>query len=143
MSTGPEARQEPPECASTIDQTEPAAADCPFDLQSLLDRCLGDGEFCRTLMGKFTLRAAEVLAGLDRAANAHSAGEMAGLAHEIKGLAANFSADNLRFWAGALECAVRGGNSAQLRPLVGKVRAETERCIRAVPRMLQRLAESQ
>jgi HPt (histidine-containing phosphotransfer) domain-containing protein len=55
-------------------------------------------------------------------------------------MAANLSADSLQTWAAALERALRVGNAANVRPLVARVRTEIQRCLDAVPGMLEQLA---
>jgi HPt (histidine-containing phosphotransfer) domain-containing protein len=115
--------------------------DCPFHLVSLLGRCLGDGEFCGALLARFPERSIELVAALDASATGGSAADLARQAHAIKGLAANLSADELRFWAAALERAATGGSPQHARTLVAKVRAEIERCRRAVPALLEQLPQ--
>jgi HPt (histidine-containing phosphotransfer) domain-containing protein len=142
MKTGKKLTQHEPSggCPAGI-EAEPSASTRPFDLESLLVRCLDDRQFCGALVAKFSQRAAELAAGLDAAAAAGSAAEVARQAHAIAGLAANVSAERLRFWAAALERASRGGAANHARTLVAKVRAEIDRCSRAVPRLLDQLAE--
>lgn len=113
-----------------------------FQVEHLLDRCLCDREFCAVLLRKFTARAPVLSHALSEAVDADHDAELARHAHLIKGSAANLSADNLFSCASALECAVQDGNSERIRPLVARVRDEIERCVEAVPRVLEQLAES-
>ena len=85
-------------------------------------------------------RAAELSAALEQAAHVGDKPELARQAHAIKGMAANLSADSLHTWAAALERALRVGNAANVRPLVARVRTEIQRCLDAVPGMLEQLA---
>ncbi len=111
----------------------------PFQAAHLLERCLSDRDFCTTLVQKFATRAAELSLALDQAALHHDAAELSRQAHAIKGMAANLSADALQTWAAALERALRAGNEGSIRPLVARVRAEMQRCIEAVPSVIEQL----
>ncbi len=111
----------------------------PFGVARLLERCLSDRGFCAVLVQKFATRAAELSAALEQAAGRRNLAELAYHAHALKGMAANLSADALHAWAAALERSVRGGTIGQTLPLVARVRAEVQRCIDAVPALLEQL----
>jgi HPt (histidine-containing phosphotransfer) domain-containing protein len=126
---------DPPAVTSVDSSTQSA-----FHAERLLERCLGDRGFCAVLVGKFVARAGELSAALEQAARTGDTTELARQAHAIKGMAANLSADSLQTWAAALERALRVGNTANVRPLVSRVRTEIQRCLDAVPEMLEQLA---
>ena len=117
-----------------------ASPSSAFHAERRVARCLGDRGFCAVLVGKFVARAAELSAALEQAAHVGDKPELARQAHAIKGMAANLSADSLQTWAAALERALRVGNAANVRPLVARVRTEIQRCLDAVPGMLEQLA---
>lgn len=131
----------PHEFPNTAGASPSCAPDDPIHLESLLIRCLSDREFCGALMQKFAVRAAELSTALARAADSCNSLELTRQAHAVEGLAANWSAADLRFWAAALERAARTGNPERAWPMVGKVRAEIDRCLAAVPRVLEQLAQ--
>jgi HPt (histidine-containing phosphotransfer) domain-containing protein len=120
--------------------SDPAVSSAAFHAERLLERCLGDRGFCAVLVGKFVSRAGELSAALEQAVYVGDRSELARQAHAIKGMAANLSADSLQTWAAALERALRMGNAANVRPLVSRVRVEIQRCLDAVPGMLEQLA---
>jgi HPt (histidine-containing phosphotransfer) domain-containing protein len=110
--------------------------ECPFDLESLLHRCLGDRTFCALMLKKFSDRAAHQLAALDRAANARNTVELTREAHTLKGVAANISAEALRTCAARLEQAARAGQLDKAGVLVQQVHAQVDRCLQAMPLVL-------
>ena len=112
-------------------------SDSPFRLESLLGRCLSDREFCAAFMQKFADRAADLSTQIEEAARSELRGELALHAHAVKGLAANLSADDLHFWAAALERSAQTGSREQSRSLAARVRAEIERCLAAMPHALE------
>jgi HPt (histidine-containing phosphotransfer) domain-containing protein len=115
----------------------------PFRVARLLERCLSDREFCASLVQKFAARAEELSAGLEQAAGRQDLTEIACHAHALKGMAANLSADALQSWAAALERAVLGGTIEETLPLVARVRMEVQRCVDAVPTLLERIGASE
>lgn len=119
-----------------------AATSEPIHFESLRDRCLADEEFCRGLVHNSLERAAQHLASIDLALSAERGRELAQHAHSLSGIAANLSANELRFWATALERAARCGNLQRTRPIVARVRIEFERCAAAVPNLLARFSEA-
>src|SRR5262249_21557553 len=84
----PGARQvDPIRLVDTIDtllasaaKGQPAAASgamSPFELKSLLHRCLDDGVFCSMVLHKFAVRSADQIAALERALVSGNAAELA------------------------------------------------------------------
>ncbi|MGD9724252.1 MAG: Hpt domain-containing protein [Pirellulales bacterium] len=140
MAAPGKSQHETPPAAMRTALPQPAPQ-APFRVEQLLERCLSDREFCGTLVQRFAEHIAERATALEQALAGNVADDLMQHAHAIKGMAANLSADNLHFWAGALERAVRGGNTGQLRPLVARVRAEVNQCLDAVPHLLDELTE--
>jgi HPt (histidine-containing phosphotransfer) domain-containing protein len=118
----------------------PAGAAMPFDLASLLHRCLGDRVFCRMIMQKFADRGGDLITAMERAANSGNAAELAAQAHSIKGVAANLSAEDLRARAGDLERTARSGKLDLSGPLVERVAQEIARALEAAPVAMEQLA---
>ena len=116
-------------------RTLPHAAG-PFDLAGFLARCLGDAMFCKIILNKFADRADDLLARLNRAVESRRPAELAAQAHTLKGLAANFSADELQLRCDELEQAARCGDVSGCALLIERVKAEFGRCRQAVPQAL-------
>jgi HPt (histidine-containing phosphotransfer) domain-containing protein len=125
-----------PTCAGAKDA---AGCDQAFHVDSLFARCLCDREFCIALVHKFVARATELSGALVGDLESQRSAELAAHAHALAGLAANASAESLRFWASALERAARSSSMQQAAPLVRRVGAEVERCISGVPAVLHQL----
>ena len=117
-----------------------AAESMPFDLESLLHRCLGDRPFCRMIVQKFADRGSDLITALERAANAGNTAELAAQAHSIKGVAANLSAEDLRACASELERTARSGNLDLSGPLVERVSHEIARALQAAPAAMEQIA---
>jgi HPt (histidine-containing phosphotransfer) domain-containing protein len=112
----------------------------PFDLANLLKRCLGDTTFCTMILHKFTARAADQLAALDRAAGSRNAAELARQAHTLTEVAASLAAGDVADSAARLERQARAGELDGLAPLLEEVHAEVARCLQAVPDVLVRMS---
>ena len=105
-------------------------------VQSLLERCFGDAHFCTLMLRKFSHRAGDQMAALDRAARSGNALELAREAHTLKGLAGNLSAAPLQKSADRLEQAARRSDLHEAGSLVDQVRDQIDRCMQEIPRVL-------
>ena len=112
-------------------------------VQSLLDRCFGDANFCTLMLRKFSHRAGDQLAALDRAARSGNAIELAREAHTLKGLAGNLSAAPLQISADRLEQVARRSELEEAGSLVDQVRDQVTRCMEEIPRILAQIARSE
>jgi len=117
--TGEDGRTEP----ETKSEKRSKAVDVPavFDRAALLDRCLGDEDLAREVLGMFLddmpPRVQELRTALD--AGDASAARMA--AHTIKGMAANTGAEAMSSLAGEMENAARAGNLEAVRGRMGEL----------------------
>ncbi len=109
-------------------------------VQSLLDRCFGDSDFCTLMLRKFSHRAGDQMAALDRAAHSGNALELARQAHTLKGLAGNLSAAPLQISADRLEQVARRSDLHQAGSLVDDVRDQMDRCMQEIPLVLARIS---
>jgi signal transduction histidine kinase len=112
----------------------------PFDLASLLDRCLGDATCCTMILHKFSDRAADQLSALDRAAGSRNAAELARQAHTLTEVAASLAADDVAECAARLERQAQAGELDSVGPLLDQVHAEVARCLQAMPDVLARIS---
>lgn len=74
-----------------------------FDGQELLARCMGNHDFARRILTRFQTRLQEDLAKLEEASLAGNAGQLAIIAHRLKGAAANVASHVLRDRAAEIE----------------------------------------
>lgn len=109
-------------------------------VESLLDRCFGDANFCALMLRKFSHRAGDQLAALDRAARSGNAIELAREAHTLKGLAGNLSATPLQISADRLEQVARRSELKDAGSLVDQVRDQVARCVEEIPRVLAQIS---
>ena len=112
----------------------------PIHVESLLDRCFGDADFCTLMLRKFLHRAGDQLAALDRAARSGNAVNLAREAHTLKGLAGNLSATSLQLSADRLEQVARRSDLKEAGSLVDQVRDQVARCLEAIPRVLAQIS---
>jgi HPt (histidine-containing phosphotransfer) domain-containing protein/two-component sensor histidine kinase len=110
---------------------------------SLLDRCFGDANFCTLMLRKFSHRAGDQLAALDRAARSGNAVDLAREAHSLKGLAGNLSAAPLQMSADRLEQVARRSELEEAGSLVGQVRDQVARCLAEIPRVLAQISRQE
>jgi len=100
----------------------------PFDLEELLDRCMGNLELAERLLAKFQDRFQADLAELEQALQTGPSGEIARVAHRIKGASASVSALRLRELAGQIEQLGRSDQCAAIPPYLEQLRSEWTRC---------------
>jgi CheY-like chemotaxis protein len=89
-----------------------AESPCPFDFDSLLQRCMGKRDFLNKIVLKFQKRLGKDMEHLERSVALGNAGQVEHLAHSLKGAAANLSAEPLRAAAARLEALGHSGDLA-------------------------------
>lgn len=112
-------------------------------VESLLGRCFGDVDFCTLMLRKFSHRAGDQLAALDRATRSGNAIELARAAHTLKGLAGNLSAAPLQMFADRLEQVARRSKFEEAGLLVDQVRDQVARCMEEIPRIVAEISRSE
>jgi|GEM_PF-237046 len=116
-------------------ETEPNAKDTAqnarggFDRRRALQRLGDDEQLLRELMRCFIQDAPTLLSQLDAALSEGQLDEVTRAAHSLKGLAANFDADDCRNAAAAVEQAGRRGNLKDIRPQVLPLRESVDELI--------------
>ena len=118
----------------------PAAGMPPFNVESLLARCLNDPQMCDQVLRMFETRIDELLAAVEAAVRTASSDEAAVTAHTIKGLAANLSAEALQSCALSLEQAARRSDASSAKNHLAELRHEVQRCRQAIPEVIRTLA---
>jgi CheY-like chemotaxis protein len=109
-------------------ETPSAAPPRPLDIDSLLERCLGNVELVQTMLEKFKGMAADKLAELSRQIASNNASEASRVAHALKGSAANMSAGGIAAVAAEIEKAGRSADLAAAERQLERLREEIERC---------------
>ena len=110
-----------------------AATVRPFDVDKLLERCMGDPAFLETMLAKFREQSAAMLDRLDQGIAAADARRVALAAHTFKGAAANLSAGAASDVAARLEELGNAGSLDGASRYLEQLRAEVQRCIAYIP----------
>ena len=119
-----EGRTEP----KTKSEKRSKAVDVPavFDRAALLDRCMGDEDFVRKILGLFLDNAPQRVQELRTALDAGDASAARMAAHTIKGMAANAGAEAMSSLAGEMENAIQTGDMEAVRERVGELSEKLE-----------------
>ena len=123
-------------------ERKPADSPPPIDRGALLARCMGNLEFAQSLLSDFegdlpkrVDQIAQRIAQGDARATAESA-------HALKGAAGTITAEPLRALAAKIEAAGKAGDLTPLASLADELRAETQRCLRFLPEIQERMNAS-
>ncbi|MCA9075403.1 MAG: Hpt domain-containing protein [Planctomycetaceae bacterium] len=108
-----------------------------FDQQQLLLRCMGNLEVAERCLTRFRQRLEADVEQLQQSATVGDTGEVARLAHFMKGSAATVAATALSQKAHSLECAARDGGTEEIEfdRATREFMNEAERFIEAVARL--------
>jgi CheY-like chemotaxis protein len=112
-------------------------ADVPIAVEQLMERCLGNADFCKRILDKFATRSVEQLAEIRGAVERRDSSELKLKAHALKGAAANLSADSMRTMAATLEDTAANGEWDKLLGLVEELSGEVDRCRAYIPKILE------
>ncbi|MGA2230302.1 MAG: ATP-binding protein [Tepidisphaeraceae bacterium] len=124
---------------SSAEPVKPPLTDEPLNLDLLLKRCVGDGEFAVETLERFARRAAEDADLLCQAVASRDAVETARLAHNLKSVASHVEAVDLRKIAFEIEQAGIRGDLSHAERQLAILQEQTRRCAEFVPRGLARL----
>jgi HPt (histidine-containing phosphotransfer) domain-containing protein len=106
---------------------------CPFDLDQLLNRCLGDTEFAGVLLGKFAARLSSDFQQLSDAIRAGLPAAIASAAHGLRGGALAVSANSLARMTFDIEQLPGGSTQIDHMQQLDEIKAEVARCFEAIP----------
>lgn len=101
----------------------------PIDFQSLLKRCLGKTNVAGTVLDLFEGQAEEQFRKLQQSIAQQQFDAVAGLAHALKGTAANVSADSVFRAASELEQLAQRRDLEDADAKLRQLKAEVDRCI--------------
>ena len=95
-----------------------------FELDELVDRCMGNLEFVERVLTKFQQRFGEQLEELEQALAQEDAERVVLVAHRLKGESASVAATALRDRAGEIEKLGRAGQVSNIPHCLERLRAE-------------------
>jgi HPt (histidine-containing phosphotransfer) domain-containing protein len=98
-----------------------------LELNTLLDRCVGDKSFVTRILDRFQTQVGGDVERLRQAVLDGDASQATRLAHSIKGSAANVSALGLSQAAAVLETQARAGKLKEAEPCLAELSRELER----------------
>ena len=96
----------------------------PLDFDQLLARCLGNLEFAQRVLARFQDSFGEDLTRLEQELSSGNAEQVAGLAHRMKGAAANVGAVALARAAASVEELARGCRLQEVTPRFGRLQRQ-------------------
>jgi HPt (histidine-containing phosphotransfer) domain-containing protein len=99
-----------------------------IDLTALVDRCMGNLEFAERILDRFQERAEQDLEELEKLIELRDAGQLARVAHRMKGSSANVAAEGLQRIAEQIEELGRSGRLAEVPAHLEQFRREWARC---------------
>ena len=108
----------------------------PFDIDSLLSRCMDNHELLEKILNKFEANATKYLEDIEKSVEAADAEQVGRMAHSLKGVAANLSAEALRKVAFEIEQIAKLGDLANVGQCLEKLRNEINRCLEYLPDMV-------
>lgn len=111
-----------------------------IDMQTLLDRCLGNEAFALLVLGEFQSSITRQLSEIARHAENADHSAMHDSAHTLKGTASTLAAEGLRRAAADLEAATVVNDAARISTLVERVRSITT-LVERIHREAQRCQE--
>ena len=95
-----------------------------FELDELVERCMGNLAFVERILAKFQQRFGENLEELEKAVDAYDPEAVVRVAHRLKGESANVAARGLRDQAEQIERLGRGGDVSEILPCLAQLRVE-------------------
>jgi HPt (histidine-containing phosphotransfer) domain-containing protein len=107
---------------------EPGAG-APLDFQQLLNRCLGNVALAERLLSNFGKRFEADLSQLQHGLQANDSQQVARVAHQLKGAAANLAAVRLQRISAEIEHCGRADCLHEVDDLLAQLRGEWERFV--------------
>jgi len=113
--------------------------DFPFKIETLLEQCGGNKEVGGIILDEFIIQAAADINELESCINCGDLVQVGKVGHRLKGTAGVLGAAKLHSLCVAMETAGKGGNAEEVASVYHGLKAETDRCIAAVPDARSRL----
>jgi len=137
----PPAVQTVPEADSSETPVQRDQDNLPFNVDDVLNRCMGNASFLGRMLEKFRNKAAIDLEQLTKAVRAGHCQEAATAAHAFKGMAANLSATSLQDLTDQLETMAKEDDLNDATRCLDELHAELDRCLAAIPTILDMAAK--
>jgi CheY-like chemotaxis protein len=115
----------------------------PFDLNSLLARCMQSASVVSEVLDEFESQASTDLARLEQSLSSGDSEKIARIAHALKGAAGVLSALDLTQIAAELEKMARAGNLQHVEQPMGRLRLELQRCVEHIPKVRAEISDKQ
>jgi len=112
----------------------------PFDVASLLQRCMGDRSFAQQTLELFSSRSLEELQDLSGAAAQKNTAEIRRLSHNLKAIAAHVAAEPMRRLAMEIEDAGARADLHLISEQLQRLETEIRRCTAFVPEAIRKVA---
>jgi CheY-like chemotaxis protein len=123
--------------------TSPNGSDLPIDVADLLQRCGGKPAFVEKLLVKFTQQVDGQIAQLRQSLDRHDALAFRRMAHTLKGVGANLSADKVRSVAARLEkLSEESFEPDALQASLAELTEAVGQCVRGIPAVIRQAAET-
>jgi HPt (histidine-containing phosphotransfer) domain-containing protein len=100
-----------------------------LDFEQLLARCMGNIDFVERVLSRFQEHFGADLAELEKGLNAADGGQIARVAHRLKGASANVGAAGLRERAAEIEQLGQARRFSEIPSCVDQLRGEWERFV--------------
>ncbi|MEX2139376.1 MAG: Hpt domain-containing protein [Pirellulales bacterium] len=116
-----------------------------FDLDALVDRCMGDASLAAKLLGRFGERLLTSVAEIETSLAAGDRSEVLKQAHTLKGEAGSLSAVRLQQAAAELETRLRNAHDVpdpQVARLAAALSSAADQCRQRLPKALDALSTS-
>ena len=107
----------------------------PFDIESLLKRCLGNAAFAAELLKEFEATGPQRILELQATLSGMDFVAVANHAHSLKGVAGIMAADRLCEFAEQLEAKARVSHQTEIESWVNKTVQEIQRCLNEMPKL--------
>ena len=113
--------------------------DFPFKIETLLEQCGGNKTIGEVILDEFLVQIAADIQEMEDSLASGDLQKTGKAAHRLKGTAGVLGAAKLHTLCHALETAGKAGNADESAKVYPELKAETDRCIVAVPEARTRL----
>jgi len=113
--------------------------DFPFKIETLLEQCGGNKTISGVVLDEFIIQVANDLQEIESCMTSGDFIQVGKVGHRLKGTAGVLGAVKLHSLCAALEAAGKDGNKEEVTKICPELKAETDRCVAAVPEARNRL----
>ena len=113
--------------------------DFPFKIETLLEQCGGNKDIGKIILDEFIVQVADDTKELETCIAGGDLVQAGKVGHRLKGTAGVLGAGELYALCQTLETAGKEGNAETVAKTYPELKAETDRCVAAVPEARERL----